>query len=163
MLFSCITVNVCVVPEYQKSDKCSVVYRCLHACCLLHAGLLLAGGRPVTEGSFLLSYLCREVAAELELLQRDCHGVGAKEEDEGHEGQVGNILTGIPHQHPTILHTLLLTQLTPVQVCQVKLQRQNKGRGKWQKRGWERTDNGKPMDGFRSGEEVDTKERKDKR
>lgn len=87
-------------------------------------------------GSFLLPYLCREVAAELKLLERNSHGVGAKEEDEGHEGQVGNILTGVPHQHTTILHTLFLTQLTPVQVCQVKLQRQDKGgRGKWEKRG----------------------------
>lgn len=75
---------------------------------------------------FWLSYLCGEVAAELELLERNSHGVGAKEEDEGHEGQVGNILTGVPHQHTAVLHTLFLTQLTPVQVCQVKLQRQDK-------------------------------------
>lgn len=75
----------------------------------------------------LLSYLCREVTAELELLECYSHGVGTKEEDEGHEGQVGNILTGGPHQRTTILHTLFLTQLTPVQVCQVKLQRQHKG------------------------------------
>lgn len=88
--------------------------------------------------SFLLSYLCREVATELELLQRNSHGVGTKEENEGHEGQVGNILTGGPHQCTTILHTLFFTQLTPVQVCQVKLQRQHKdgrGGGKWEERG----------------------------
>lgn len=69
-----------------------------------------------------MSYLCWEVSAELELLERNSHGVGTKEEDEGHEGQVGDILTGGPHQCPTILQTLFLTQLTPVEVCQVKLQ-----------------------------------------
>lgn len=87
--------------------------------------------------SFPMSYLCREVAAELELLERNSHGVGTKEEDEGHEGQVGNILTGCPHKRTTILHTLFLTQLTPVQVCQVKLQRKEKGGrggGKWERR-----------------------------
>lgn len=79
--------------------------------------------------SVRLSYLRREVATELEFLERNSRGVGAKEEDEGHEGQVRNILTGVPYQHTTILHTLFLTQLTPVQVCQVKLQRQDEEDG----------------------------------
>ena len=83
-----------------------------------------------------LSYLCREVAAELELLERNSHGVGAEEEDEGHEGKVGDILTGVPHQHTAILHTLFLTQLTPVHVCQVILRTQDKGgAGKGENRG----------------------------
>lgn len=72
------------------------------------------------------SYLRREVAAELELLERNGHGVGAKEEDEGHEGQVGDILTGGPHQGAAIFLTVFLTQLTPVQVRQVKLQEETR-------------------------------------
>lgn len=43
------------------------------------------------------SYLGGEVAAEFELLQGERHGVGPKEEDEGHEGQVGHEFTGFPH------------------------------------------------------------------
>lgn len=43
------------------------------------------------------SYLGGEVAAEFELLQGERHGVGPKEEDEGHEGQIGHELTGFPH------------------------------------------------------------------
>lgn len=86
-----------------------------------------------------LSYLRREVAAELEFLERNSHGVGAKEEDEGHEGQVRNILTGAPHQRTTILHTLFFTQLTPVHICQVKLQGQERvgrGGGEWKRSGY---------------------------
>lgn len=107
------------------------------------------------------SYLCREVAAELELLKRNSHGIGAKEEDEGHEGQVRNILTGVPHQRAAILHTLFLTQLTPVQVCQVKLQRQDKDRVEEEEEtGWDGEDGKR---GQRGKDEAETKERKDKR
>lgn len=66
-------------------------------------------------------YLGGEVAAELELLQRDRHGVGAKEKDEGHEGQVGDEFAGLSHQRASILHALLLAQLTPVQSCDIQL------------------------------------------
>lgn len=69
----------------------------------------------------MIFYLCGKVAAELELLERHGHGVGSKEEDEGHEGQIRNILTGAAHQSAPVLDALLLTQLTPVQICQVKL------------------------------------------
>lgn len=44
-----------------------------------------------------MSYLGREVAAGLELLEGDGHGVGPEEQDEGHEGQVRDILTGAAH------------------------------------------------------------------
>lgn len=83
--------------------------------------------RKNTSFFFLLSYLCREVAAELELLEGNSHGVGAEEEDEGHEGQVWNILTGGPQQRTAVLGALFLTQLTPVQVCQVKLRGDDSG------------------------------------
>lgn len=66
-------------------------------------------------------HLGREIAAELELLERHCHGVGAEEEDEGHEGQVWDVLAGLPHQRATVLQTLLLAQLTPVQSCYIQL------------------------------------------
>lgn len=82
-----------------------------------------------------LSYLRREVAAELEFLERDSHGVGAEEEDEGHEGQVGNVLTGVPDQRTAKLHTLLLTQLTPFHICQVKLERREREEGEGSERG----------------------------
>ncbi len=111
------------------------------------------------SGSFLLSYLCWEIAAELELLERNSHGVGAEEENEGHEGQVRNILTGAPHQRSSILHTLFLTQLTPVEICQVKLRRQEerRGGGRWNMRStrmWERA---------MREEEANENERKEKR
>lgn len=76
-----------------------------------------------------VSYLCWKVVAGLELLQRHGHRVGPKKQDEGHERQVRNILTGAPHQGAAVLDTLFLTQLIPVQVCQVKLQRQGHGGG----------------------------------
>lgn len=67
------------------------------------------------------SHLGGEVATELELLEGDGHGVGPEEQDEGHEGQVRDVLTGVAHQRASILHTLLLTELAPVQVCDVQL------------------------------------------
>lgn len=42
-------------------------------------------------------HLGGEIAAELELLERHRHGVGTEEEDEGHEGQVGDVLAGLSH------------------------------------------------------------------
>lgn len=64
-----------------------------------------------------VSHLGREVAAGLELLEGDGHGVGAEEQDKRYEGQVRDVLTRVPQQGAAILHTLLLTQLTPVQTC----------------------------------------------
>lgn len=69
----------------------------------------------------MFGHLGGEVAAELELLQRHRHGVGAEKEDEGHEGQVGDVLAGLAHQRASILQTLLLAQLTPVQSCHIQL------------------------------------------
>lgn len=43
------------------------------------------------------SNLGREVAARLKLLEWNGHGVGAEEQDEGHESQVRNILAGFAH------------------------------------------------------------------
>lgn len=43
-------------------------------------------------------HLGREVAAEFKLLERHRHGVGAKEEDKGHEGQVRDVLAGLSYQ-----------------------------------------------------------------
>lgn len=73
----------------------------------------------------LLGHLSGKVAAELELLERHSHGVCSKEEDEGHKRQIWDILAGIPHQRASVLQTLLLTQLAPVQSCHIQL------RGEW--------------------------------
>ena len=74
----------------------------------------------------MVSYRCGEVAAELELLERDGHGVRAEEEDEGHQSQIRDVFTGVPHQHTSVLHTLLLTQLTPVHVRHVELRKRRR-------------------------------------
>lgn len=91
------------------------------------------------------SHLCREVAAELEFLERNGHGVGAEEEDEGHEGQVGNILTGLPHQHAAKLHAVFLTHLSPVEVRQVKLRREKVRKRRGEEDGTEMLHNGLQM------------------
>lgn len=86
----------------------------------------------------MFGHLSGEVAAELELLQRHRHGVGAEEEDEGHEGQVGDVLAGLAHQRASILQTLLLAQLTPVQSCHIQLGWWAATTGRWggRERGW---------------------------
>lgn len=43
------------------------------------------------------SHLGRKVAAKFELLQRDSHGVGAEEQNEGHERQIWDELAGASH------------------------------------------------------------------
>ena len=68
-----------------------------------------------------IRHLGGEVAAELELLEGDGHGVRAEEEDEGHEGQIGDVLAGLSHQRASVLQTLLLAQLAPVQSCHIQL------------------------------------------
>lgn len=45
----------------------------------------------------LFPYLGGEIAAELEFFQGQGHGVGAEEEDEGHEGQVGHEFARFSH------------------------------------------------------------------
>lgn len=47
-----------------------------------------------------------EERAGLELLQRHGAGVGAKEQDEGHEGDVGHKVAGLPHQLALVLDAL---------------------------------------------------------
>ena len=47
-------------------------------------------------------HLGGEVPAELELLERHRHGVGAEEEDEGHEGQIGDVLAGLSDQRASV-------------------------------------------------------------
>lgn len=49
-----------------------------------------------------------EEGAGLELLQTHGAGVGAKEQDEGHEGDVRDKLAGLPHQLSFILEALSL-------------------------------------------------------
>lgn len=44
-----------------------------------------------------------EERAGLELLQTHGAGVSAKEQDEGHEGDVWDKLAGLPHQLPIVL------------------------------------------------------------
>lgn len=80
-------------------------------------------GRSTTVGrtSVLFSHLGRKVAAKFELLQRDGHGVGAEEQDEGHERQIGDKLAGASHQLATVFQTLFLAELTPVESCYIHL------------------------------------------
>lgn len=66
------------------------------------------------------TYLGREIAAELEFLQSQGHGVCPKEKDEGHERQVWDELAGVPEEAPSVAQALLLAQQRPVQCCEVK-------------------------------------------
>ena len=54
-----------------------------------------------------------EERAGLELLQTHGAGVGAKEQDEGHEGDVGDGLARLPHQLPPVLQALRLCEGRP--------------------------------------------------
>lgn len=74
------------------------------------------------------SHLGGKVAAKFELLQRDGHGVGAEEQDEGHERQIRDKLAGASHQLATVFQTLLLAELTPVQSCYIHLGEDNQRR-----------------------------------
>lgn len=54
-----------------------------------------------------------EEGAGLELLQTHGAGVGAKEQDEGHEGDVRDELAGLPHQLSFVLQALSLGEGRP--------------------------------------------------
>lgn len=54
-----------------------------------------------------------EEGAGLELLQTHGAGVGAKEQDEGHEGDVRDELAGLPHQLSFVLQALGLGERRP--------------------------------------------------
>ena len=54
-----------------------------------------------------------EEEAELELLQSHGAGVGPKEQDEGHQGDVRHVATGTSDQLPSELQTLLHVQGRP--------------------------------------------------
>lgn len=54
-----------------------------------------------------------EERAGLELLQTHGAGVGAKEQDEGHEGDVWDKLAGLPHQLAFVLQALRLGEGRP--------------------------------------------------
>lgn len=68
-----------------------------------------------------LSLLCQgadthrggEEPARLELLQSHGACVSSKEQDEGHQGDVRHISTGLPHQIPSVLQTLIPGQSGP--------------------------------------------------
>ena len=51
-----------------------------------------------------------EETAELELLQTHGGSVGAEEQDEGHQGDVGDKVAGLAHQLASVLHTFRLGQ-----------------------------------------------------
>lgn len=50
-----------------------------------------------------VAYRSGEKGTELELFQTHRAGVGAKKQDEGHKGDVRDIVTGLSHQLSTIL------------------------------------------------------------
>lgn len=54
-----------------------------------------------------------EEPTRLELLQSHGAGVSSKEQDEGHQGDVRHITTGLPHQNPSVLQTLVPGQSGP--------------------------------------------------
>lgn len=54
-----------------------------------------------------------EEAARLELLQTHGASVGPKEQNEGHQGDVRHVATGLSDQTPSILQTLLPGQGCP--------------------------------------------------
>lgn len=54
-----------------------------------------------------------EERAGLELLQTHGAGVSAKEQDEGHEGDVWDKLAGLPHQLAFVLQALCLCERRP--------------------------------------------------
>ena len=62
------------------------------------------------KGKAKATYSGWEERAELELFEKHGACVGTKEQDEGHEGDVGDKVAGLAHQFPSILHTLLLGQ-----------------------------------------------------
>lgn len=61
----------------------------------------------------IFTHCCGEEAARLELLQSHGAGVSSKEQDEGHQGDVRHIATGLSDQLPSILETLLPGQGRP--------------------------------------------------
>lgn len=60
-----------------------------------------------------LAHSCGEERAGLELLQTHGAGVGAKEQDEGHEGDVWDELAGLPHQLAFVPQALRLGEGRP--------------------------------------------------
>lgn len=60
-----------------------------------------------------VAHSCGEERAGLELLQTHGAGVGAKEQDEGHEGDVWDELAGLPHQLAFVLQALRLGEGRP--------------------------------------------------
>lgn len=60
-----------------------------------------------------VAYRGGEKWTELELFQTHRAGVGAQKQDEGHEGDVRHIVTGLSHQLSAILQTFLLCQRGP--------------------------------------------------
>lgn len=65
-----------------------------------------------------------EEAARLELLQSHGAGVSPKEQDEGHQGDVRHVATGLSLQPPSIFHTLLPGQGHPGGIRWLKRQGQ---------------------------------------
>lgn len=59
------------------------------------------------------THCCGEESTCLELLQSHGAGVGPKEQDEGHQGNVRHIITGLSDQQPSELLTLMLGQGRP--------------------------------------------------
>lgn len=69
-----------------------------------------------------MAYCRGEESAGLELLQRHGAGVGPKEQDEGHEGDVRHKAAGISNQSPVNHLTLLLGQRCPAGILWLQTQ-----------------------------------------
>lgn len=61
----------------------------------------------------IITHCGGEEAARLELLQSHGTGVSSEEQDEGHQGDVRHVATGLADQLPAIVETLLPGQGRP--------------------------------------------------
>lgn len=79
----------------------------------MHKTHLSHGSTIELSGWLRLAHGCGEERAGLELLQTHGAGVGAEEQDKGHEGDVWDELAGLPHQLSFVLQALRLGERRP--------------------------------------------------
>lgn len=75
-----------------------------------------------------MTYCRGEESAGLELLQSHGAGVGPKEQDEGHEGDVRHVVASVSNQKPSANLALLLSQQRPAGVLRLQTRGARKSR-----------------------------------
>ncbi len=78
--------------------------------CSLPLTILNNATHPLMDA---ITYCGGEEAARLELLQSHGAGVSPKKQDEGHQGDVRHVVTGLSNQLPSVIQTLLPRQGCP--------------------------------------------------